>query len=64
MIPLLLKNERMVVYIQRRRTSKYRRDDRLKIEADKQAPNTEDEKEKTRRRGSNAWRPGGALIKP
>ena len=46
MIPLLLKNERMVVYIQRRQTSKYRRDDRLKIEADKQAPNTEDEKEK------------------
>ena len=46
MIPLLLKNERMVVYIQRRQTSKYRRDDRLKIEADKQAPNTEDGKEK------------------
>ena len=50
MIPLLLKNERMVVYIQRRQTSKYRRDDRLKIEADKQAPNTEDEKEKNEKK--------------
>ena len=48
MIPLLLKNERMVVYIQRRQTSKYRRDDRLKIEADKQATNTEDGKGKKR----------------
>ena len=50
MIPLLLKHERMVVYIQRRQTSKYRRDDRLKIEADKQAPNTEDEKEKNEKK--------------
>ena len=59
MIPLLLKNERMVVYIQRRQTSKYRRDDRLKIEADKQAPNTEDEKkknEKKRQQRLAPWR--------
>jgi len=46
MIPLLIKNKGVVVYIKRRQTSEYSDDDRLKIEADKQSPNTEDEKEK------------------
>ena len=46
MIPLLIKNKGVEVYIKRRHTSNYRDDDRLKIEADKQTSNTEDEKEK------------------
>ena len=52
--PLANKKKGVVVYLKRRQTSKYRNDDRLNIEADKQTPNTEKQKEKQEKKTPGA----------